>query len=135
VKAESIQKVLVVDDQHDIVDTVGYCLQQEGYEVLTAFNGQEALDAARAGSPDLIILDVMLPKENGYQVARRLREDTRSGRIPKMPRILMLTARVVADKDREDFLRTWSGAHGFMYKPFDLEELVKRVREILQEPV
>jgi DNA-binding response OmpR family regulator len=73
----------------------------------------------------------MLPRENGYQVARRLREDAKSGRIPKMPRILMLTARVVTDKDREDFLQTWSGADAFMYKPFDLEELVKRVRDIL----
>ena len=125
-------KVLVVDDQRDIVDTVSFLLQQEGYEVLTAFNGLEALGVARMEQPDVIVLDVMMPKENGYQVARHIREDEKAGKIAKRARILMLTARVVADREREDFLQTWSGADGFMYKPFDLDELLKRISAMLQ---
>ena len=127
-------KILVVDDQKDIVDTVSFSLQQEGYEVLTAFDGQEALRIARTEQPDLIVLDVMLPKENGYQVARYLREDEKEGKLPKRTKILMLTARTVPEKQREEFLQTWSGAEVFMYKPFDLDELVRQVGEMLSQP-
>jgi DNA-binding response OmpR family regulator len=127
-------KILVVDDQKDIVDTVSFSLQQEGYEVLTAFDGQEALKIARTEQPDLIVLDVMLPKENGYQVARYLREDEKEGKLPKRTKILMLTARTVPEKQREEFLQTWSGAEVFMYKPFDLDELVRQVGEMLSQP-
>lgn len=123
-------KILVVDDKKDIVETISFCLEQEGYEVLTAFDGVSALETARREEPDLMVLDVMLPKENGYQVARFLREDAQEGRIGTRPRILMLTARTVSDRKREDFLQTWSGADEFMYKPFDLDELVRRIDEL-----
>jgi DNA-binding response OmpR family regulator len=124
-------RILVVDDKEDIVETVSFCLTQEGFEVVTAFDGQQALEVARREQPDLIVLDVMLPKENGYQVARFLREDWQEGRLPKMPAILMLTARTVFDAQREEFLQTWSGADVFMYKPFDLDELMARVKSLL----
>ncbi|MFQ5788954.1 MAG: response regulator transcription factor [Acidobacteriota bacterium] len=126
-------KVLVVDDQRDIVDTISFCLEQEGYQVLTAFDGDEALEKARSGQPDLIVLDVMLPKENGYQVARYIREDAKAGKLPKRPLVLILTARTVSEKEREEFLQTWSGADAFMYKPFDLDELVRRVGDMLEQ--
>lgn len=125
------RKILVVDDKKDIVETVTFCLAQEGFEVVTAFDGHQALEVARREQPDLIVLDVMLPKENGYQVARFLREDWQEGRLSKMPAILMLTARTVFDAQREEFLQTWSGADVFMYKPFDLEELAARVKSLL----
>jgi len=125
------KRILVVDDKEDIVETVSFCLTQEGFEVVTAFDGQQALEVARREQPDLIVLDVMLPKENGYQVARFLREDWQEGRLPKMPAILMLTARTVFDAQREEFLQTWSGADVFMYKPFDLDELTVRVKSLL----
>ena len=125
------KRILVVDDKEDIVETVSFCLTQEGFEVVTAFDGQQALEVARREQPDLIVLDVMLPKENGYQVARFLREDWQEGRLPKMPAILMLTARTVFDAQREEFLQTWSGADVFMYKPFDLDELMVRVKSLL----
>lgn len=124
-------RILVVDDKEDIVETVSFCLTQEGFEVVTAFDGQQALEVARREHPDLVVLDVMLPKENGYQVARFLREDWQEGRLPKMPAILMLTARTVFDAQREEFLQTWSGADVFMYKPFDLDELAARVKSLL----
>jgi two-component system alkaline phosphatase synthesis response regulator PhoP len=124
-------RILVVDDKEDIVETVSFCLTQEGFEVVTAFDGKQALEVARREQPDLIVLDVMLPKENGYQVARFLREDWQEGRLPKMPAILMLTARTVFDAQREEFLQTWSGADVFMYKPFDLDELTARVKSLL----
>jgi DNA-binding response OmpR family regulator len=129
--ADTPKKILVVDDKRDIVETVSLCLVQEGYEVSNAFDGEEALEVARREQPDLIVLDVMLPKENGYQVARYLREDYKEGKIAKLPKILLLTARTVSDKQREDFLQTWSGAEVCMYKPFDLEELVERVNDML----
>jgi DNA-binding response OmpR family regulator len=125
------KKVLVVDDKQDIVETVKFCLEQEGFEVVTAFDGREALEVARREHPDLIVLDVMMPKENGYQVARYVREDWQEGRIPKMPAILILTARTVGDSQREEFLQTWSGADVFMYKPFDLDALAARVKSML----
>jgi two-component system alkaline phosphatase synthesis response regulator PhoP len=126
------KKILVVDDKEDIVETVSFCLGQEGFEVVTAFDGQQALEVARREQPDLIVLDVMLPKENGYQVARFLREDWQEKRLAKMPAILMLTARTVFDAQREEFLQTWSGADVFMYKPFDLDELTARVKSLLR---
>jgi DNA-binding response OmpR family regulator len=125
------KKILVVDDKADIVETVSLCLTQEGFEVSTAFDGEQALEVARREEPELIVLDVMLPKENGYQVARYLRDDYKEGKISTLPKILLLTARTVSDKQREDFLQTWSGAEVCMYKPFDLEELVDRVKMML----
>lgn len=125
-------KVLVADDQRDVVDTISFSLKQEGYRVLTAFNGHEALELARVEQPDLIVLDVMMPKENGYQVSRSIREDEKTGKIDKRIGILMLTSRVVSEKDREEFLQAWSGADAFMYKPFDLDHLVSCVGEMLE---
>ena len=123
-------KVLVVDDQKDIVETVSFCLKQEGYQVFTAGDGEEALGVARAQKPDVLILDVMLPKENGYQVARFLHEDHIGGKLAKQPQILMLTARVVEDPERQAFIESWTGTNHFMYKPFDLDELVRKVSEL-----
>jgi len=128
---EARTRLLIVDDKADIVETVSFCFAQEGFEIFTAFDGNEALKVARREQPDLVLLDVMMPGENGYQVARFLREDWKEGRIQKMPKLLLLTARAVFDRDREEFLQTWSGADEFMYKPFDLEELVAVVKAML----
>lgn len=133
--AQPRTRILIVDDKEDIVATVGFCFEQEGYEVLTAFDGHQALELARGKSPHLIVLDVMLPKENGYQVARFLREDWKAGKLERKPKILLLTARTVSNAEREDFLQTWSGADGFMYKPFDLEDLVRLVKKMLVEEI
>lgn len=123
-------RILVVDDQEDIVETISFCLEQEGYEVLQAHDGIQALSLAREVEPDLIVLDVMLPGENGYQIARQLREDWQTGKISKRPLVLLLTARKV-EKRREDFLQTWSGAESVLYKPFDLEQLMEWIDQLL----
>ncbi len=122
-------KILVADDQSDIVDTISFRLEDEGYEVFTALDGAEALDVTqREEQPDILVLDVMMPKENGYQVSRYIREDEKAGKLPKRTQILLLTARTVSEK--EDFLQTWSGADAFVYKSFDMEDLVRRIGEM-----
>ena len=122
-------KILVADDQSDIVDTISFRLEDEGYEVFTALDGAEALDVTRREEqPDILVLDVMMPKENGYQVSRYIREDEKAGKLPKRTQILLLTARTVPEK--EDFLQTWSGADAFVYKSFDMEDLVRRIGEM-----
>ena len=123
-------RILVVDDQEDIVETISFCLEQEDYEVVQANDGLKALSVAREVQPDLIVLDVMLPGENGYQIARQLREDWQTGKISKRPNVLLLTARKV-EKRREDFLQIWSGADDVLYKPFDLDQLMERVDQML----
>ena len=122
-------KILVADDQSDIVDTISFRLEDEGYEVFTVLDGAEALDVTqREEQPDILVLDVMMPKENGYQVSRYIREDEKAGKLPKRTQILLLTARTVSEK--EDFLQTWSGADAFVYKSFDMEDLVRRIGEM-----
>ena len=117
-------KILVADDQSDIVDTISFRLEDEGYEVFTALDGAEALDVTRREQPDIDVLDVMMPKENGYQVATsgRMR---RRGSCPSGHRFSFFP-----EKEREDFLQTWSGADAFVYKPFDMEDLVRRIGEM-----
>jgi DNA-binding response OmpR family regulator len=80
--------------------------------------------------PDLVILDVMLPGKNGYEVARMLREDARKGACRDC-RILMLTARKVDSAERLEFLQTWSGADLHLYKPLELEALIEAVRTLI----
>ncbi len=125
-------KILVVDDDPDIVELIRLRLEYDGYGVIVAENGWEALGAFRAKRSDLIILDVMLPKENGYQVSRMIREDEKlrkdSGPIP----IIIITGRDVSDSpEREDYFLEISQADALLYKPFELEQLVAKVEELL----
>ena len=86
-------KILLVDDDPDILETVRFSLEREGYQVITARDGEEALQQAMHIKPDLIVLDVMMPKENGYRVARKIREDENGGEFSKNVPIILLTAR------------------------------------------
>ncbi|MEX0682094.1 MAG: response regulator transcription factor [Dehalococcoidia bacterium] len=111
-------KVLVVDDEPTLVATLRFNLEREGYDVLTAADGEEALNLARKSRPDLIILDLMLPRMHGFEVCRVLRKESR---VP----IIMLTAR--ADEvDRIVGLEI--GADDYVTKPFSVKELMARVR-------
>jgi two-component system OmpR family response regulator len=116
-------RILVVDDEENIAYVVSAALRLNGFEVTTADNGRTALAAARAERPDLIVLDVMLPDLDGFEVCRRLRQD----RIDTP--VLFLTARDGTD----DRLRGLTiGGDDYVTKPFSVEELVARVRVILR---
>ncbi len=115
-------KILVVEDDRNLLDTLQYNLRQEGYEVVTAVDGAEALDISRREKPELIVLDIMLPKLNGFDVCRILRKETS---VP----IMMLTAR--AD-EVDKIVGLEIGADDYMTKPFSLRELLARVRALLR---
>ena len=123
--AATEQRVLVVDDEADIVALVAYHLARAGYRVSTASTGPDALDAARREQPALIVLDLMLPGLSGYEVLERLRADTSTRDIA----VLMLTAR----REEQDRIRGLSlGADDYLTKPFSPQELVLRVGAILR---
>ena len=119
------QTILVVDDERDIVELVRYNLAQAGYRVVSALDGRQAVEAARRERPDLIVLDLMLPVLSGGEVARLLKQDEMTRRIP----ILMLTARG-AEVDRVVGFEL--GADDYVVKPFSPRELVLRVQAILK---
>jgi two-component system, OmpR family, response regulator MprA len=115
-------RVLVVEDDEEIADVLRRSLRQEGYEVRTSADGVEALDVATGFVPDLVVLDLGLPRLDGVEVCRRLRAE---GDVP----ILMLTARVETE-DRVDGLD--AGADDYLVKPFERQELLARIRALLR---
>ncbi len=118
-------KILVVDDEPEAVELVEFNLKQAGFTVVTAADGAEALNKARAGSPNLIVLDLMLPEVGGLEVCKMLRRDPATAAIP----IVMLTARA-AEIDR--VLGLELGADDYITKPFSPRELVLRVKKLIQ---
>ena len=125
---------LVVDDEPDILETLEFSLAKKGFEVATALDGLEGLDKAKRLPPDFMILDVMLPGCNGYEVSRMLKEwmdnDPQSVPFP----IMLLTARKVDSRDREKFVATWSRADACLYKPFELDEIVATIQQLTGQP-
>ena len=117
-EAGSGQKVLVVEDEPSLVDTLEYSLTRQGYEVRTATDGAKALELARKEQPDLVVLDVMLPSLDGFEVCRILRQEMS---VP----ILMLTART---DEVDKIVGLEVGADDYMTKPFSMRELTARVR-------
>jgi DNA-binding response OmpR family regulator len=117
-------KILVVDDEPDVLSLLNLMLSSQGYIVISATDGQEALEKARAESPELILLDVMLPRMDGYKVARMLKFDENFRHIP----IIMLTAKV-QEKDRQTGLEM--GVDDYITKPFDTGELLEKVKKLL----
>ena len=115
-------KILVVEDDLNLLRTLKYNLQREGYKVIAAIDGAEALATARREKPELIILDVMLPKMNGFEVCRVLRKDMT---VP----ILMLTAKT---EETDKIVGLEIGADDYMTKPFSMRELLARVRAMLR---
>ncbi len=120
------KKILLVDDEKDLVDTVSFRLKASGYDVVTAYDGQEALTKTRLEKPDLIVLDLMLPKMDGYKVCRMLKFDERYKDIP----IVMFTARV---QDSDKKMGEEVGADAYITKPFDPQNLLSKVKELLKE--
>lgn len=126
--------ILVVDDEPDIVETLDFALRRRGFKVRVAYDGNEALAAAEADPPDLMLLDVMLPGCNGYEVSRRLKDRMAKGTGDSFP-IMLVTARRLNSVEREEFVATWSGADSVLYKPFGLDRLMTRIEELLPAPV
>jgi len=118
--------ILVADDDPDIRGIVSLRLNKAGYETIEAANGDEALHAVRERPPALLILDVMMPQRNGFEVARELRGDPSTGDIP----ILMLTASVQDSDVAKGFE---IGADDYLRKPFKTNELLDRVASMLRE--
>jgi two-component system, OmpR family, alkaline phosphatase synthesis response regulator PhoP len=122
----SNKKILVVDDEVDLVETVRFPLEMDGYTVLVSYNGEDALQQARKEKPDLILLDIMLPKLDGYKVCRLLKFDERYKQIP----ILMMTAKT-QEKDKSLGMET--GADEYVTKPFDVDQLMAKVKSYLEK--
>ena len=116
--------ILIADDDGDLLDLVRFRLDQGGYDTITAGNGEEALKLARERLPDLCVLDVMMPKLNGFQVVQALRDSRPTEGI----RVLLLTA-TVQDRDIAHGLEV--GADDYLRKPFDPHELQARVAALL----
>jgi DNA-binding response OmpR family regulator len=121
------KKVLIVDDEPNIVTALEYLLTKNGYQVTVAPNGEEALAAVEQDRPDLVLLDIMMPKLNGYEVCRRIRERPEGAAI----RIVVLSA-----KGREvDVSKGLAlGADLYVTKPFSNTELVSKIGALLGEP-
>jgi len=119
------QTILVIDDEKDIVELIRYNLVQAGYRVVSALDGQQALDLARREHPDLVVLDLMLPTLPGTEVARILRQDEKTRAIP----IIMLTAR---GSEIDRIVGFELGADDYVVKPFSPRELVLRIQAILR---
>ncbi|MBT3045515.1 MAG: response regulator [Candidatus Thiodiazotropha sp.] len=117
--------ILIVDDEPNIVLSVEYLMKREGYEVVTAGDGQEAMERISESPPDLLILDVMMPRKNGFEVCREIRADPALSTMP----ILILSA-----KGREAEIKKGIslGADGYITKPFSTHDLVDRVNQLLQ---
>ena len=116
--------ILIVDDEKDLVSMVKLRLEAAGYDTIEAYDGQEALTKAQNKNPDLIILDLMLPKMDGYKVCRMLKFDSRYKSIP----IILFTARV---QDSDKSLGQEVGADAYISKPFEAEVLLAKIKELL----
>ena len=122
----SPKKILIVDDEVDLVETVRFPLEMEGFNVLVSYNGEDALSQARKEKPDLILLDLMLPKLDGYKVCRLLKFDERYKNIP----ILMLTAKT---QEKDKALGMETGANEYITKPFEMDYLMEKVKAYLNK--
>lgn len=117
------KKILLVDDEKDLVEMVTLRLKAYGYEVISAYDGQEALDKARREKPDLIILDILLPKLDGYKVSRMLKFDEKYKNIP----IIMLTSRA---REEDVKLGYETGADDYITKPFEPQVLLDKIKKL-----
>lgn len=120
----SQKKILIVDDEVDLVETLRFPLEMEGYQILVSYNGEDGLNKARSENPDLIILDLMLPKLDGYKVCRLLKFDEKYKHIP----IIMLTART---QEKDKILGIETGANEYITKPFEIDELIDKIKTYL----
>lgn len=120
-------KILIADDEPNILVSLEFLMKREGYEVLVARDGDEAIEVLRRERPALVLLDVMMPKRTGFEVCQALRADEALRDV----RVLMLTAK---GRDTDVAKGLGVGADAYMTKPFSTKELVQKVREMLEAP-
>jgi len=119
------KKILVVDDEKDIVEMLKYNLEKEGYKVFTALNGTRALEQTQENKPDLILLDVMMPEMDGWEVCKRIMKDERTATIP----VIFLTAK---DSEVDEVVGLELGADDYIVKPISIRKLIARVKTALR---
>ncbi|MBS1719780.1 MAG: response regulator [Armatimonadetes bacterium] len=117
-------KIVVCDDERHIVRLIQVNLEKEGYNVVTAFDGKEGLELIKAEKPDLVVLDVMMPYMDGFEVLKNLRRESQTENLP----VIMLTAKA---QDKDVFEGYHYGADMYLTKPFNPKELVSFVKRIL----
>lgn len=120
------KKILVVDDENELLKALSIRLKTSGYEVITASDGQEGLEKAKSQSPDLIVLDILMPKMDGYEVCRMLKFDEKYKSIP----VIMLTAKA---QDIDKAMGKKVGADDYITKPFETQDLVDKIKKHLGE--
>lgn len=118
------KKILIVDDEAHIVELVKVCLEDSDYDLVDAYDGQEALEKAESERPDLILLDIMLPKLDGFEVCRRLKDSESTREIP----VVMLSAK---GQEVDKVKGFQSGADAYMTKPFSPIRLLNELEELL----
>lgn len=118
-------KILVCDDERNIVRLIQVNLEKEGYNVVTAFDGKEGLEKVASEKPDLLVLDVMMPYMDGFEVLKHLRREQATEGLP----VIMLTAKA---QDKDVFEGFHYGADMYLTKPFNPKELISFVKRILQ---
>jgi DNA-binding response OmpR family regulator len=121
------KKILIADDEPNIVAAIEFLLQQSGYEVLVARNGEDALTLVEARIPDLVLLDVMMPKKSGYEVCARIRERADWRHI----KVVMLSAK---GRETEVNKGLSMGADLYVTKPFSTRELMAKIKDLLAQP-
>lgn len=119
------EKILIVDDEKDIVRMLDYNLKKEGYRVISAYDGEDAIDLAHREHPDLILLDLMLPGMGGLEVCKSLKKEEKTSAIP----IIMLTAKT---QETDKIVGLELGADDYMTKPFSPKELIARIKAVLR---
>lgn len=120
------KKILVVDDEPEIVNMIEVRLKANGYEVIPSYSGDDALKKVKESKPDLILLDVMMPPPNGYQVCRTLKDDPDYKNIP----VIFLTAKTT---ESDKFWGMESGADEYVTKPYNAEELLEKIANLLKK--
>jgi len=120
-----VSKILLVEDDEDIVRTIEYVLSKKGYQCIVALDGMDGFQKAKTENPDLILLDLMLPKMNGYKISRLLKFDEKYKKIP----IIMLTAKA---QESDKKLGFETGADEYVTKPFEIDKLVEIIEKYLK---
>jgi phosphate regulon transcriptional regulator PhoB len=122
---QRLGRVLVVEDEQDVAEMIRYNISKEGYDVAVVKNGADAIERARELRPDVVLLDIMIPQLNGWEVCRRLKQEPRTRAIP----VIMVTGRV---EEGDKILGFEMGADDYITKPFSPRELVARIRAVIR---